>query len=731
MIPRRLLSVSLSFPRLIATLATALLAVVNTPALGGGGGAEAGGLSSGKDYGSVSAAAEAVQVQARARHGVVKPGDDIVIAVTLTHAPGFHTWPAAVTELPGEVADFAIRTAIEVEGPDAVLNAGGSRVQWPIPHPDKVPSPTSEGTLTVPLYSGDAVAFVALRAPPAPAEAGEYEVALAVSFQACDEAQCLMPELKKLKVKIKVDPAAAVAPSTDKLFAAFREVSNPAPPDGSVQPPIPAPGPVGSSTPPAATPAAATPATATSSGAHSPPPAPSSAASTPGSAPAASLGATIFGFNIGSGVLVLAFFAAIGGFVLNLTPCVLPVIPIKVMTLTQHAASKRHALVLGSWMALGVVAFWAAVGIPMAFISASLDPSRFIFGVWWVTLTIGLVVALMGLGIMGLFTFNLPQAVYMVDAKADSPFGSFLFGVLTAVLGLPCFGFVAGGLLAGAATLPPVTIMAIFVGLGVGMAAPYLVLSVWPQLLRFIPRTGPASQLVKQVMGLLLLAAAAFFIAAGIKSVLHVYPYLAGSMTWWAVAFFVLIAGLWLTIRTWQISHVHWPRLVMPVLSVAMVGGIYLFASGELHRDRQTYLERQAAAESGKIPTGVWLEYTPELFAAVRKSGKAVFLDFTADWCINCKVLKRTLLDQNPTRSTLAHSDVVLMEVDLSSRTAPGWKLLSDLGRTGIPTWVIHGPGARSPIVLDLTRPTHATVEDGLGRAGVAGGAKTASTALR
>jgi thiol:disulfide interchange protein len=110
----------------------------------------------------------------------------------------------------------------------------------------------------------------------------------------------------------------------------------------------------------------------------------------------------------------------------------------------------------------------------------------------------------MGIGIMGLFTIQLPAAVYAVNPKAETAWGSFLFGVMTAVLGLPCFGFVAGALLAGAATLPASTVMLVFASIGVGMAAPYLVLSAKPSLLRHLPRTGPASELVKQVMGLLL-----------------------------------------------------------------------------------------------------------------------------------------------------------------------------------------------------------------------------------
>ena len=87
---------------------------------------------------------------------------------------------------------------------------------------------------------------------------------------------------------------------------------------------------------------------------------------------------------------------------------------------------------------------------------------------------------------------------------------------MTAVLGLPCFGFVAGALYAGAATLPPIVTLLIFGSIGIGMGAPYLVLAAFPKLVDRIPRTGPASELVKQVMGLMLIAAAAYFIGSGL-----------------------------------------------------------------------------------------------------------------------------------------------------------------------------------------------------------------------
>ncbi|MBX3406228.1 MAG: thioredoxin family protein [Phycisphaeraceae bacterium] len=633
----------------------------------------------------------AVKTRVVAEHAQAEPGGRLVIAVELNHDDGFHTWPSAQTELPEEVAGIAIRTEVGLLGPAWAALDG---VQYPPTHPDLVANPTGGPPIRAPLFSGRAVAFARLHiAPDAPL--GEQSIRIAVNFQACDATNCQFPEEQEHEIKITIVAAGSPtgAPTDPALFASLDSDAWGNAPEFAATVPGP------------------TPAPATTDQKPVPPP------------------STLLGFRLGSNIVVLALAAAIGGLVLNLTPCVLPVIPIKVMTLTQHATSRRHAIVLGLWMALGVVAFWAAIGLPMALVSRLLDPSQLIFGIWWVCMLIGLIVALLGLGIMGLFTFNLPQSVYMIETKADSPFGSFLFGVLAAVLGLPCFGFVAAGLLAPAATMPAPLIMAVFVGLGVGMAAPYLVLSAYPQLLKFIPRTGPASELVKQVMGILLLAAAAFFIAASIDVLLSEFPYLAGSMTWWSAGFFIALAGLWMTIRTFQITKRPLPRLVFPVLAVAMTLGIGVFANGRLTSDRESYLARQAAMSSAgtlaEVPAGVWLLYTPELLATVRESGRPVFLDFTAIWCVNCKALKAAVLD--PMKEEFKARGVVLLEVDCSFRSSPGTKLLADLGRTGVPQWALYAPGAEKPQFIEFTTQS---VLNALDHAGVPrGGQATGGTA--
>ncbi|MBX3357282.1 MAG: thioredoxin family protein [Phycisphaeraceae bacterium] len=613
-----------------------------------------------------------VAISAIAQRTTTQPGDRFAVAVVLEFAEGWHVWPhvpVVPKELDGVTAT-PTDLGIPSEGTSKGITAFPSLAQWPKPAAVETGAFTGD-PIRLLSYAQSAVIFLPVRvddnATPGPAH-----VSVEVSFQACNETTCQPPT--SLTATAAFEIVAAGTLSTDSPSGdAFKGF------DQSVLAEI-----------------TGVPSTSVQLEASSP----------PRQLP------SLFGVQLPSpdsavGVFVLLLVSILGGASLNLTPCVLPVIPIKVMTLVQHANSPGRTFALGVWMFLGVVAFWVAVGLPMAVFSAVLDPSRLIFGTWWVTLSLGLIITAMGLGIMGLFTFNLPQSVYLINPKADTPGGSFFFGVMTAVLGLPCFGFVAGGLLVGAPSLGGFRIMVIFTGLGLGMAVPYLVLSAKPGLVHKIPRTGPASDLVKQVMGLLLLAAAAFFVAAGIQTLLHERPYLSKSFGWWVVAFFVTLAGGWLALRTVQISRAALPRVVLPFVSLLAVGVTIAFAAGMSRTAREDW-ERSEMTTSGPgaLITGAWHEYSAARFEQAILAERVVVVDFTADWCINCKVLKQTILDTEPVRSRLQQDDVVLLEVDLTSSSAPGWTFLQSLGQTGVPTLAIFGPGASKPIVYNVYTPS-------------------------
>ncbi len=629
-------------PRPLHTLLTAVLLLASSTALAQFGSPDDPFARPGSAFPSDEPAAT---LRVEAARTSVSPGDQLALAVVMDFREGWHAWPSADQDVLPDGFDFAIRTTVELaEVPDWLEGAG--RPQWPEPHPAPVADPMGGGVVEVMTYSGESVVYLPLLISSS-AEPGEYTLNIEVNYQACDDTTCLAPEFVTLPITITVDPNAEVA-APGALFSGF---------DPSVYSDL-----------------SAVPAGAASD------------------APAR----TFFGIRLPSttgalGILITALLAAIGGFILNLTPCVLPVIPIKVMAISQHANTPGKSLMLGLWMALGVVAFWVAIGLPVVLFAEFTDPSR-LFGIWWVTLGIGLLIALMGVGIMGLFSIKLPQKAYAVNPTADSAWGSFLFGIMTAVLGLPCFGFVAGALLAGSAAMPPYLIMTIFTAIGVGMALPYLVLSAKPKLVDAIPRTGPASELVKQVMGLLLLAAAAYFVGAGVLGFVSERPDLAASLPWWGkvahwwvVAGFVALAGLWLIARTFGITRKPLRRIGFTVVALLLGGAATAYA----------------ADVTVKAQKDFWTPFTDETLATALDNGQVVVIDFTAEWCLNCKALKSAVLLREPVVGELLSTGVTPLVADLTSSKAPGWDKLRALGQTGIPTLAIYGPGLPEPWIAN------------------------------
>jgi thiol:disulfide interchange protein DsbD len=214
--------------------------------------------------------------------------------------------------------------------------------------------------------------------------------------------------------------------------------------------------------------------------------------------------------------LLILLLALIAGFFMNFTPCVLPVVPLKILSIQAHAKNPTRCLVLGLIFGLGIIVAFAALGLLIA-VFKTFDWGG-MFGKWWFAAGVGVIVGAMGLGMLGLFSIRLPQFVYMLNPQSETAGGSFAMGAFTAVLSTPCTGPLIGATIAWLLLQPKWLGFTTFVVMGLGMALPYILLTARPAWLARLPRTGPGSELVKQVMGLLLLAVASFFIGVAATS---------------------------------------------------------------------------------------------------------------------------------------------------------------------------------------------------------------------
>lgn len=375
----------------------------------------------------------------------------------------------------------------------------------------------------------------------------------------------------------------------------------------------------------------------------------------------------------------------IGGFLLNFTPCVLPVIPIKIMGLSQSAGSRGKMLLLGFVMFLGVLTFWSVFGFLFAFLKQFNTVSE-LFQQWWFTIGVGLIVAAMAVGMCGLFAVRLPNWVYAINPKHDSVHGSFGFGIMTAVLATPCTAPFMGTALAGSTQLEKDwLVLAVFIAIGVGMGLPYLVLAAFPKLVEKVPRTGPGSELLKQVMGLLMLAAAAFFIGSGINVVISDGTSAPSKLFWYVVGLLVIASGVWLI---WQINKIAKSVGKRGVFSVLGMVLILSGAAGSILLTRKPPID--------------WVYYTPELLETALEKDKIVVLDFTADWCNNCHFLEATVLNPKPVSDQLNSSDVVAMKVDITSPSnVDGTDLLVEMGGKQIPLLIVLSPEGKQVFKRD------------------------------
>lgn len=393
-----------------------------------------------------------------------------------------------------------------------------------------------------------------------------------------------------------------------------------------------------------------------------------------------------FSINARSGIgwISLVITAAFGGLLLNFTPCVLPLIPIKIISLSHAAQNRKRCLALGVAMFAGVIFFWLVLGILITLVS-DFTATNQLFQYPVFTIVVGAVIAIMALGMFGFFAVRLPNFIYMINPEQDSLHGSFALGILAAILATPCTAPFMGVAAAWAATQKPATTLSTFLAIGFGMALPYLILSASPKLVEKMPKTGPGSMLIKQVMGLFMLAAAAYFIGVGLSAVFTTPPDPTSKLYWWPVMGFVAAGGIWLAYRTLSIARKNGLKIVFTTLGVILIG---LSSLG-------------AISLTAKGPID-WVYYTPERYADLLKQNKVVVMVFTAEWCLNCKVLEQGVLRSPEIVELFQSGRAAPVKVDITGNNPAGKAKLKEVGNLTIPLLVIFSPNGNHVFKSDF-----------------------------
>lgn len=374
--------------------------------------------------------------------------------------------------------------------------------------------------------------------------------------------------------------------------------------------------------------------------------------------------------------LVLAF---LGGVILNLMPCVFPVVSLKVLNFIDSAGhDARRVRLHGLSFAGGVlVAFWILAALLLALRGAGteigwgfqLQSPPFVAAMTFLIFGLGL--ALAGVVEIGTSLTRLGNA----ERRSGGYAGSVMNGALATVVATPCTAPFMGAALGFAMTQSALSSLLIFTALGAGMAVPYVALSMWPPLLRFLPRPGAWMDRFKQAMAFPLFATAAwlvwvFGIQTGVDGVLRLLIGLT------LLALGAWIAGQWATVAAR--TRTRW---------VARVVAITVVASGLGLAMRAAPVTAAPATQSSGI---AWETFTPARVAELRASNRPVFIDFTAAWCLSCKVNERVTFSSAEVQKLVRERGIVMLKADWTSRSPEITRALAEFGRSGVPLYVLY-----------------------------------------
>lgn len=374
--------------------------------------------------------------------------------------------------------------------------------------------------------------------------------------------------------------------------------------------------------------------------------------------------------------------ALLGGMILNLMPCVFPVLAIKVMGFTRHADDRRGHRVGGLAYSAGVVLSFVALGaLLLALRSAGQQLG------WGFQLQSPVVVAalavlftVIGLNLAGLFEFGqfVPSGLATLEAK-NPAVNAFLSGILAVAIASPCTAPFMGASLGLALNLPATQALAIFATIGVGMALPYLAASWSPALARLLPRPGAWMDTFRRAMAFPMFATVVWLV------------WVLGQQTGidGASALLALLVGLALVI--WAFTLRGKSRAPIAAICIAAFAGM-TWATG---KNIITFSEPASSA----ISSARWQAWAPGKVDELVAAGSPVFVDFTAAWCVTCQYNKRTALADAGVLADFDAKKTVLLRADWTRRDPAITTALAALGRNGVPVYVFYQVG-KAPVVL-------------------------------
>ncbi len=409
-------------------------------------------------------------------------------------------------------------------------------------------------------------------------------------------------------------------------------------------------------------------------------------------------------------LLRTAAFAFLGGLLLNLMPCVFPVLFLKGLALVNSGSEERHKLrAHGLVYTAGiVVSFWALVAALLALRAAG---AKFGWGFQFQSpIFVALMAALLfflGLSLAGQFEIGLTLTSAGGSLAAKQGYaGSFFTGVLAVVVATPCTAPFMGAAVGYALAQSPVITFVIFTALALGLAAPYAALTLQPAWTRLLPRPGAWMDVLKQAVSVPIFATVIWL------AWVLAQAYGAATLAALLASFLLLAIAGWFLGR-WPAKR--WSTSIAAVILLAVIG---LAVFGQKLAEDSAPSSGSSAASAGGAAS--WEPWSADAVSRYQSQGRPVFVDFTASWCLSCQVNERVALRQPEVQQAFQNGNVALLKADWTRHDEAITQALTAMGRSGVPAYALYAPGSSDPqllpevltpgIVLDaLNKLPHAT----------------------
>lgn len=371
--------------------------------------------------------------------------------------------------------------------------------------------------------------------------------------------------------------------------------------------------------------------------------------------------------------------AILGGVILNLMPCVFPVLSLKVLAFAndQQRSHTAHGWIYSA----GVIASFILVAAILVSLQAAGEAIGWGFHLQtpWLVALLAYLFFVMGLSLSGYIELGsqwMNAGSSLANRSGYS--GSFFTGVLATVVASPCTAPFMGTALGFAVTQPKLVAISVFAALGFGMALPMLILCYSPKLLHKIPKPGPWMDTLKQLLAFPLYATAVWL------------SWVVGNQTGVNGMATLLLGGVLIALALWLWRGKTVSRLISGCSLAVALG---MLSSPLL-----------APTPKAALEPGDWISYSPKTLAALRQEGKPVFVNITADWCITCLANEKVTLSTNTVKQALKASGITYIKADWTNRDPEITALLKEYGRNGIPLYIVYptGPAQRGTVLPQI-----------------------------